>query len=122
MDHPQTVNFIRWIILLPLAGAAINFILGPWLQKTFSKRAISLVGCGVVLGAFAIAVRAFFNMLAIAPDDRFMLDELWRWMDVGGMKLDIAFWLDPLSMVMTLVVTDVGGLIHIYYTGYMHDD
>ena len=42
--------------------------------------------------------------------------------DVGGLQLDIAFWLDPLSMVMVLIITGVGGLIHIYSTGYMHDD
>ena len=51
-----------------------------------------------------------------------MLDDLWKWFDVGGLNLDIAFWLDPLSMIMTLIITGVGGLIHIYSTGYMHDD
>ena len=38
------------------------------------------------------------------------------------MNLDIAFWLDPLSMMMALIITGVGGLIHIYSTGYMHED
>jgi NADH-quinone oxidoreductase subunit L len=61
-------------------------------------------------------------MLTLAPDRRFMLDDLWRWFDLGGLNLDVAFWLDPLSMVMVLIVTGVGGLIHIYSTGYMHDD
>src|ERR1017187_5138080 len=122
MDHPIAVTFIRLIVALPLAGAAINFIAGAWLQKTFGKRAISLIGCGVVIAAFLLAVRAFIAMIAIAPENRFMLDDLWRWFDVGGLNLDIAFWLDPLSMVMTLIVTGVGGLIHIYSMGYMHDD
>ncbi|HEY6417429.1 MAG TPA: NADH-quinone oxidoreductase subunit L [Candidatus Binataceae bacterium] len=122
MEHPLSVTFVRWIVLLPLIGAAINFLAGAWLQKTFGKRAISIVGCGVVIAAFAIAVRGFIAMLALAPDSRFMLDDLWRWFDVGGLNLDIAFWLDPLSMVMTLIVTGVGGLIHIYSIGYMHDD
>ena len=122
MDHPLSVTFIRWIVLLPLIGAAINFLAGAWLQKTFGKRAISIVGCGVVIAAFAIAVRGFFAMLTLAPESRFMLDDLWRWFDIGGLNLDIAFWLDPLSMVMTLIITGVGGLIHIYSTGYMHDD
>ena len=51
-----------------------------------------------------------------------MLDDLWPWINIGGINLDIAFWLDPLSMIMTLIITGVGGLIHIYSTGYMHDD
>jgi NADH-quinone oxidoreductase subunit L len=122
MDHPLTVDFIAWIVLLPLVGAAINFIAGPALQKKLGKRAISVIGCGVVIAAFALAVRAFALMLALAPDQRFMLDDRWRWFDVGGLNLDIAFWLDPLSIVMVLIVTGVGGLIHIYSTGYMHDD
>jgi NADH-quinone oxidoreductase subunit L len=75
-----------------------------------------------VVAAFLLAVRGFFTMLAIAPESRFMLDDLWKWFDVGGLNLDIAFWLDPLSMIMTLIITGVGGLIHIYSTGYMHDD
>jgi NADH-quinone oxidoreductase subunit L len=122
MDHPVAVTFVRWIVLLPLIGAAVNFLAGAWLQKTFGKRAISIVGCGVVIVAFAIALHGFIAMLALAPDNRFMLDDWWRWIDVGGLNLDVAFWLDPLSIVMTLIVTGVGGLIHIYSIGYMHDD
>jgi NADH-quinone oxidoreductase subunit L len=122
MDHPLSVSFIRWIILLPLIGATINFLLGAWIQKNFGKGAIGLIGAGAVLGAFVIALIGFSKMLALEPEHRFLLDDLWRWMDIGGMKLDIAFWLDPLSMIMVLVITGVGGLIHIYSTGYMHDD
>ena len=122
MDHPIPVTFIRLIVLLPLLGAVINFLAGAWLQKTFGKRAVSFVGCGVVILAFILAVRAFFGMIGLPPENRFMLDDLWKWFDVGGLNLDIAFWLDPLSMIMTLIITGVGGLIHIYSTGYMHDD
>src|SRR5271165_147321 len=122
MDHPLPVTFIRLIVVLPLIGAAINFLLGARLQKMFGKRVIGLIGCGVVIAAFLLVVRAFFSMLALPPENRFMLDDLWKWFDVGGLNLDIAFWLDPLSMVMTLIITGVGGLIHIYSTGYMHDD
>jgi NADH-quinone oxidoreductase subunit L len=122
MDNPQPVDFIRWIVLLPLIGAAINFLLGATFQKTFGRRAVSIVGCGVVIASFVLGLRAFFQMLAAPPDHRFMLDELWRWFDIGGLKLGVALWLDPLSIVMVLIVTGVGGLIHIYSTGYMHED
>ncbi|HUY37558.1 MAG TPA: NADH-quinone oxidoreductase subunit L [Candidatus Binataceae bacterium] len=122
MDHPVSITVARYIILLPLVGAAINFLAGAWLQKTFGKRAISAVGCGVIILAFILAVRTFFAMLSLAPESRFMLDSLWPWIHYGGLDLDIAFWLDPLSMIMTLIITGVGGLIHIYSTGYMHDD
>jgi NADH-quinone oxidoreductase subunit L len=122
MDHPISISFVRWIILLPAIGAVINFLLGPWLQKNFGKRAISVVGCGVVIASFAIALMGLVRILALPHESRFMLDRLWTWFNVGGMNLDIAFWLDPLSMLMVLIITGVGGLIHIYSTGYMHDD
>src|SRR3984885_13694837 len=122
MDHPVTCALPHWIILLPLAGATILFLLGATLQRTVGKRAISLIGCGVVIAAFVVALSAFIKMLALPPAGRFMLDDLWRWFDVGGLNLDIAFWLAPLSMIMVLIITGVGGLIHIYSTGYMHED
>src|SRR5271168_5100091 len=122
MDHPIPVTFIRLIIVLPLIGATINFLAGAWLQKTFGKRSVSVVGCGAVIGAFTIALWGFARILALPHLSRFMLDDLWPWFAIGGLKLDIAFWLDPLSMIMTLTITGVGGLIHIYSTGYMHDD
>src|SRR5271169_1063076 len=122
MDHPIPVTCIRLIVVLPLIGAAINFLLGARLQKMFGKRVIGLIGCGVVIMAFILAARAFLVMLTLPPENRFMLDDLWKWFDVGGLRLDIAFWLDPLSMLMTLIITGVGGLIHIYSIGYMHDD
>src|ERR1700724_915316 len=104
MDRPLSVDFIRWIVLLPLIGAAINFLAGAVLQKKFGKTIVSLIGCGVVIAAFGLAVDAFVRMLALAPQQRFLLDYLWRWFDVGGLNLDVAFWLDPLSIVMALIV------------------
>jgi NADH-quinone oxidoreductase subunit L len=122
MNNPQPLDFLHWIVLLPLIGAATNFLLGATFQKKFGRRPINIIGCGVVIASFVLGLSAFFRMLGSPPDHRFMLDDLWRWLDVGGLKLDIAFWLDPLSIVMVLIVTGVGGLIHIYSTGYMHAD
>src|SRR6516164_6530201 len=114
MNNPETVAFIRWIVLLPLAGASVNFIAGATLQKRIGKTAIGIIGCSVVVLAFALATGSFAAMLARPPAQRFLLDTLWHWFDVGGLNLDVALWLDPLSMVMVLIVTGVGGLIHIY--------
>src|SRR5712692_4612153 len=71
MDRPLTVDFIRWIVLLPLIGAAIDFLFGATLQRKFGKRIISVIGCGVVIGAFALAFSAFLRMLQFAPEHRF---------------------------------------------------
>src|SRR5215831_15538968 len=100
MDNPQPVEFIRWIVLLPLIGATLNFLIGATLQKRFGRRAVSIIGCGAVIASFGLGLYAFLQLLAVPPGDRFMLDHLWRWFDIGGLQLDVAFWLDPLSMVM----------------------
>ena len=62
MDNPQPVDFIRWIVLLPLIGAAINFFLGATFQKKFGRRAVSIIGCGVVIASFVLGLRVFFQM------------------------------------------------------------
>ena len=61
-------------------------------------------------------------MLALAPDIASCSTIFGDGSTSAGCNLDIAFWLDPLSMIMVLIITGVGGLIHIYSTGYMHED
>jgi NADH-quinone oxidoreductase subunit L len=122
MDHPIQTDFIRWIIFLPLIGAIINGLLGARIQKSFGKGAIALIACTPVVVAFGLSVMAFFRLAALEPERRFLIDNLYTWIDLGSLQVDMAFLVDPLSAVMILVVTGIGGLIHIYATGYMHDD
>src|SRR3989441_2647782 len=122
MEHPLLVSYVRWIVLLPLLGAALNGILGATLQKRFGKGAISLIACSMVGLAFGFSLRAFLHLLSLAPAQRFLLDVLLPWIPLGDLHVDIAFWVDPLSAVMILVVTGIGGLIHLYSIGYMHED
>ncbi|HEV8343149.1 MAG TPA: NADH-quinone oxidoreductase subunit L [Candidatus Binatia bacterium] len=122
MEHPIQTDYLRWIVFLPLLGAVVNGLLGAQLQKRLGKRAISLIACAPVLGAFLISVVAFWHLLALEPEQRFLIDRLYPWLSLGSLKVDVAFWIDPLSAVMILVVTGIGGLIHIYSIGYMHED
>ena len=122
MEHPIEVGYLRWIVLLPLLGAAINGLCGSQIQKRFGKHAISILACAPVVLAFFISLYALAQLIGLKPDQRFLLDHCWTWMNVGSLRADVAFWVDPLSAVMILVVTGVGGLIHIYSTGYMHDE
>jgi NADH-quinone oxidoreductase subunit L len=116
------VNYLRWIPLLPLVGAALNAIPGAWIQKTWGKGAISAIAIAPVVASFCISVYAFFALLGLDPDKRMLLDNMWTWIDSGNLEVAAALVVDPLSAVMILVVTGVGGLIHIYSTGYMHDE
>src|ERR1700674_4063403 len=112
----MTPNPYLWVIpILPLAGAAINGFFG----RRSSKKAISavaLVFCGAAF-AMALFLAASFSS-ASAP----YYFELAHWIRAGDFQVDFAFYLDQLSLVMLLVVTGVGFLIHIYSVGYMWDD
>ena len=116
------VSYLRWIPLLPLLGAAVNGLGGAKIQRRFGKDAISALAVAPVLLAFVFSVAAFFQLRGLDPEHRFLLDEVSHWIDIGSLHANIAFWVDPLSCTMILVVTGIGGLIHIYSTGYMHED
>ena len=122
MDHPIQTDFIRWIVFLPLLGAIVNGVLGAKIQKRLGKGAIAIIACAPVVVAFGLSLYAFFVLKALEPEKRFLIDNLYRWIDLGSLQVDMAFLIDPLSAVMILIVTGIGGLIHIYATGYMHDD
>ncbi len=122
MDHPIPTDTLRWIVFLPLIGAIINGLLGAIIQKKMGKRAISFIACTPVVIAFGISLSVFFQLKGLNPEQRFLIDHLYSWITLGSLKVDMAFLADPLSTVMILVVTGIGGLIHIYAIGYMHDD
>src|SRR5262245_24645675 len=110
-----------WLIpMLPLLGAAVNGLVGPRL----SKRAVSIVACGVVLLAFVVSAVAVVELSGLPVEDRHVTTEIGTWLplgEVGAKDLTVSwgFTLDPLSSVMILIVTGVGFLIHVYATGYM---
>lgn len=122
MEHPVLVSYLRWIVLFPLLGSIINGVGGALIQKHFGKAANHLIAVGAVGIAFVLSLVAFVQVYNLEPARRFLLDTTLRWIDLGDLQVNIAFWVDPLSAVMILVVTGVGGLIHIYSIGYMHDD
>ncbi len=95
MEHPLLVSYLRWIVLLPLLGAALNGILGATLQKRFGKGAISLIACSMVGLAFGFSLRAFLHLLSLAPAQRFLLDVLLPWIhlySIGYMHEDEGYW------------------------------
>jgi NADH-quinone oxidoreductase subunit L len=122
MESPIQTDFIRWIVFLPLIGSIVNGLLGAKIQKSMGKGAIGVIACAPVIIAFGLSVNALLTLKNLAPEKRFLIDNLYAWIHLGSLKVDMAFLIDPLSAVMILVVTGIGGLIHIYATGYMHDD
>jgi len=115
-------GYVGAIPLLPLAGAALLGLGGAPLQRRLGKLAVSVIACGTVAASFVLSVVAFLQLAGLAPEHRLLLADLFPWVRVGTLNVDVAFGVDPLSAVMILVVTGIGGLIHLYATGYMHDD
>ena len=110
-----------WIILaLPLLGAAINGLFG----KRFPQSAVNSVAVGSVVLSFLAAAETVREFLQLAPSQIPFVGNYFTWM-VGGeatphpFRVDFALQIDQLTVVMLMVVTFVGMLIHIYSTGYM---
>jgi NADH-quinone oxidoreductase subunit L len=81
----------------------------------------TIVGPGVLALAFILALINFFGMFGADLHDP-VVQTYWQWMPVGSLSVDVAFQLDQLSMLMTLIITGVGLLIHIFSIGYMNED
>jgi NADH-quinone oxidoreductase subunit L len=82
---------------------------------------VSLIGPAVLFASFALAV-AIFAALAGAHTEAPFVKTLFSWMPAGNLAIDAALQVDQLSMVMTLVITGVGSLIHVFSVGYMKED
>jgi NADH-quinone oxidoreductase subunit L len=107
-----------WLIpLLPFAGFLINGILGRRLPKAL----VTAVGLLFPLASFLVVLGNAPGLFG--PAAKPVVEVLEQsWIQAGSLYVDFSFVLDPLSMVMLLVVTGVGFLIHIYSAGYMSDD
>jgi NADH-quinone oxidoreductase subunit L len=113
---PLTLNPLLWMIpILPLAGAAINGFFG----RKSSKQAVSAVALSFSFAAFGVAL---WIALHFSSADAPYYFPLAHWIRSGAFSVDFEFYLDQLSLVMLLVVTGVGFLIHVYSVGYMWDD
>ena len=109
-----------WVVpALPLFGFVLNGTLA--LTRPGAKRAVSIVGVGTLMLAFAaaaLAVIEFGAQHAAAP----LVFHYWDWLPSAALQVPFALQLDQLSAVMILIVTGVGALIHVFSVGYMHDD
>jgi NADH-quinone oxidoreductase subunit L len=102
-----------WIALfLPLLGFLVLFSSAGHL----TRKKISWIGCGTIIGAFFV-----FSMLFIEYQTP-TIEHLFDWIPVKGLEAPFALKIDPLSLLMTLIITGVGSLIHIYSIGYMEHD
>jgi NADH-quinone oxidoreductase subunit L len=112
-------SWIWLTIALPFLGFLVNGALS--LMKPSAKGAVSLVGPGVLIAAFVVAALVFAGVWS-EPLEAPIIVPLWAWIGAGALKLNFALQVDQLALVMALVVTGVGSLIHVFSVGYMRED
>jgi NADH-quinone oxidoreductase subunit L len=102
-----------WLIpILPLAGFLINGIFG----RRFSKSLINTVAIGSVVLAFGWVLRVILGMGDLNTP---VFEHYFTWIQSGTLNIGCDMAVDRLTIVMLLVVTGIGSLIHIYAIGYM---
>ena len=104
------------IPLLPFVGFLVNATVGRRLPKSASGG----VACLAIIGSFVVSVLAVSGVLS--AEAGFVEQVAFNWMTSGELRIPFSFRLDHLASLMILVVTGIGSLIHIYSTGYMHDE
>lgn len=108
-------QYVYLIPLFPLISFAIIALLGNKLPKNIT----TFLAPGSILASFIVALIIFF---AQVQNHQAVNVQIYNWIHVADFSADIAFLVDSLSIIFTLVITGVGFLIHVYSTGYMHDE
>ena len=108
-------NLVYAIILLPLFGFVINGLLGKYLPKMVVGALATLV----VFASFLISVNIF---LGFTEHSAPIIVKAFEWFTVGGVQVNFGFQIDQLSLMMMMIITGIGSLIHLYSIGYMSHD
>lgn len=113
------IDYIYLSVVFPLVGFLFNGFFG---RKIKNEKIVGAIGSAAVGLAFLVSLGAFIQTLGLPVDERRNVVELFNWLNVGGLHVKFAYLVDQLSLTMSLIVTGVGFLIHIYSIGYMHGD
>jgi NADH-quinone oxidoreductase subunit L len=119
-------HLIYLTVLLPLLGFLINGIFGSKIKSacpgSIGEKISGIIGCGTIGISFVIVLGAFIQTLQLPVEQRQTIVNLFTWLQVGGLTINFAYQVDQLSLIMALIVTGVGFIIHVYSIGYMRGD
>ncbi|HEX3626526.1 MAG TPA: NADH-quinone oxidoreductase subunit L [Verrucomicrobiae bacterium] len=108
------LELLPWLVLFMPLAAAVLITLFTLRFKNLS----SFISIGAILAGFCMTI-AFIHANGWQPAQG---ESVRHWLSIDGLNIDFGLKLDPLSLMMMLIVTGVGGAIHVYSRGYMHDD
>lgn len=125
--HYITLQGLIWLVVaLPLVGAASNGFIALVTardERARFKPLVTLIGCGMPLAAFGAAIALLFTLTGFeAGSPSAITGPLFAWAASPTLLIEVGLRADQLSMIMALVVTGVGFLIHLYSVGYMGHD
>ncbi|MGC2192742.1 MAG: NADH-quinone oxidoreductase subunit L [Candidatus Dormiibacterota bacterium] len=129
MNSTFTLVLCAVALGLPTLGFLVNALTAGKLPR----RVVTFLGPGVVLGSFAATLILLVELLSQSPSRRGITVVLWHWLNLSvgsaggavarsGFNANFSIRIDPLAVLMMLVITGIGGLIHIYSVGYMAED
>lgn len=108
---------LLWLVpTIPLVG----FLILTFSAGKMPELPAAIIGAGSIGLAFVVALLAGLEFMA--SDAVSYTQNLWTWMAVGAFEVGFTLYLDGMSLVMMFIITGIGFLIHLYATGYMHDD
>src|SRR5215475_9103392 len=111
---------LTWIVVLIPAFPLLGFLLNVFFIR--NERQAGLIASGAVVLSFIASLVSIYALQSL-PEGTERIDfVLWEWMTIGTFRVPFGLLFDQLTAVMTLLVTGVGGIIHIYSLGYMHGD
>lgn len=110
------IKLVALIPLFPLIGFLINGFFGKKMSKGLSGAIASIA----VLASFIVSVMIFIELQG--SEQKQHIVNVFSWINSGQLVVPFEFLVDPLSSLFLLIITGIGFLIHLYSTGYMHDD
>lgn len=120
MSQTLSASTLLAVPLAPLAGAVLVGIFGTTFGGNMIGRRLSHTL--TILGVLVAFILSAMTLKSVALDGARFNETLYTWMVVGGLKMEVGFWVDSLTAMMMVVVTFVSLMVHIYTIGYMEED
>jgi len=112
-------KYFYLVTVLPVIGFLINGLFG---KRINNEKLSGIISSLAVFIPFVIGVGTMFELIGLPPENRKIIINYFSWIATGGLNLTYAYYIDPLSISLVLVITGIGFLIHVYSIGYMHGD
>ena len=122
IQHVHLMGTLWLIPLLPLLGSVANAFFGTRIQARAGKKGVAAIAVGAMGLAFLLAVWHFVTLIGLPEHERFLLNHCWTMIRVGSLDVNFDLAMDPLSALMTLIITGVGTMIHVYASSYMESE